>query len=122
MNSKTILLIEDNPDDVTLILRTLNKSHINYHVVTVGDGAEALDYLFREGAFKDPSRSPEPNLVLLDLKLPKVDGLDVLKSIRSREETKEIPVVILTTSTHEEDIIKSYEGGSNFYITNEVFL
>ena len=115
MEPRIILLIEDNPDDVELTIRALKENNIANEVVVVRDGQEALDYLF---AKKDQKRMPE--LVLLDLKLPKIDGLEVLRRIREEEKTKLLPVVILTTSTQDKDIIKSYDLGANSYIHKPV--
>ncbi|WP_455221115.1 response regulator [Kaarinaea lacus] len=120
MSDKTILLVEDNPDDVTLTLRALKKNNLLNEVVVARDGVEALDYLFSEGSFA--GRVPEhlPELILLDLKLPKVDGLEVLKRIRASQLTKLLPVVILTSSNEQSDIISGYELGVNSYIRKPV--
>jgi len=120
MSDKTILLVEDNPDDVTLTLRALKKNNLLNEVVVARDGVEALDFLFCEGSYKN--RAPEhlPELILLDLKLPKVDGLEVLKRIRANERTKLLPVVILTSSNEQSDIISGYELGVNSYIRKPV--
>ncbi|MHC4444918.1 MAG: response regulator [Planctomycetota bacterium] len=116
MNSKTILLIEDNPDDVTLILRTLNKSHINYHVVTVGDGVEALDYLFGTGKYTDRVDAELPALIMLDLGLPRISGLEVLKRMRADDRTRHLPVIVLTVSGKEQDLLDSQGLGADGYI------
>lgn len=120
MSDKTILLVEDNPDDVTLTLRALKKNNLLNEVVVARDGVEALDFLFCEGSYTN--RVPEhlPELILLDLKLPKVDGLEVLKRIRANERTKLLPVVILTSSNEQSDIISGYELGVNSYIRKPV--
>ena len=120
MSEKTILLVEDNPDDVTLTLRALKKNNLLNEVVVARDGVEALDFLFCEGEFA--GRSPEllPELILLDLKLPKVDGLEVLKRIRNEARTRLLPVVILTSSNEQSDIISGYELGVNSYIRKPV--
>lgn len=120
MKNKTILLVEDNPDDEALTLRALRRNHIANEVVVTRDGAEALDYLFGEGKFagRDPARRPE--VILLDLKLPKMDGLEVLKRLRADDRTRRIPVVILTTSSEEQDIAASYDLGANSYIRKPV--
>jgi two-component system response regulator len=120
MSDKTILLVEDNPDDVTLTLRALKKNNLLNEVVVARDGVEALDYLFSEGSHS--GRIPEhlPELILLDLKLPKVDGLEVLKRIRTSDLTKLLPVVILTSSNEQSDIISGYELGVNSYIRKPV--
>jgi two-component system response regulator len=117
---KFILLVEDNPDDEALTLRALKKNNILNPVVVVRDGAEALEYLFGAGvhAGRDPSAAPQ--VVLLDLKLPKIDGLEVLRRIRSDERTRRQPVVVLTTSNEERDILSSYELGANSYIRKPV--
>ena len=120
MSDKTILLVEDNPDDVTLTLRALKKNNLLNEVIVARDGVEALDYLFCEGNYAN--RAPEhlPELILLDLKLPKVDGLEVLKRIRANGRTKLLPVVILTSSNEQSDIISGYELGVNSYIRKPV--
>ena len=119
MTEKLILLVEDNVSDIELTRRALRKSHIANELVAVEDGQEALDYLFgnAEGAKKE---KPLPTLILLDLKLPRVDGLQVLREIRAHETTKRLPVVILTTSSEEHDIIESYNLGANSYIRKPV--
>ncbi|MDI6803893.1 MAG: response regulator [Bacteroidota bacterium] len=113
MEEKTILLIEDNPNDIDLTLRAFKKNNIVNKIVIARDGAEALEYLFGEKAI-------HPTLVLLDLKLPKVDGLEVLKQIRSNEKTKLYPVVVLTSSTEQCDLKAAYELGTNSYIKKPV--
>ena len=120
MSDKIILLVEDNPDDVTLTLRALKKNNLMNEVVVARDGVEALDYLFCEGDFADRANDPLPELVLLDLKLPKVDGLEVLKRIRNHSRTKLLPVVILTSSNEQSDIVSGYELGVNSYIRKPV--
>jgi len=122
MYNKTILLIEDSPDDVILTVRTLNKSHIKYNIVTVGDGIEALDYLFGTGKYAERGPAELPALVLLDLKLPRLSGLDVLKRLRADERTKSVPVVILTSSGQEKDLIASHELWANGYIRKPIEL
>jgi CheY-like chemotaxis protein len=119
-NKVEILLVEDNPTDVELTLRTLKKHNLanNVHVVT--DGAEALDYIFATGSYKDRKIDKKPRVVLLDLKLPKVDGLEVLRKVKSDERTKDIPVVVLTSSKEEQDKIESYRLGVNSYIVKPV--
>jgi two-component system response regulator len=110
---KTILFIEDNPDDVDLTLRAFKKNNILNPIVVAKDGEEALEYLFGQKAFK-------PALILLDLKLPKIDGLEVLKRIRADEKTKLLPVVILTSSKEEKDLINGYKNGANSYVRKPV--
>jgi two-component system, response regulator len=116
MKPKIILLVEDNPSDVELTRRALQKSHIANQMIVAEDGQEALDYLFGG----DPHRNELPTLILLDLKLPKVDGLQVLRQIRANERTSHLPVVILTTSNEEQDITQSYDLGANSYIRKPV--
>jgi two-component system response regulator len=117
---RTILMVEDNPDDEALTIRALKRNNIVNAIDVVRDGAEALDYLFCRGAWseRDPSRIPQ--VVLLDLKLPKVGGLEVLEAIRADEKLRLLPVVILTSSTEEQDIVKSYGLGANSYIRKPV--
>jgi len=120
VSEKTILLVEDNPDDVTLTLRALKKNKLMNEVVVARDGVEALDFLFCEGQYAGNSQEHMPELILLDLKLPKVDGLEVLKRIRTEERTRLLPVVILTSSNEQSDIISGYELGVNSYIRKPV--
>jgi two-component system response regulator len=120
MESKTILLVEDNPDDEVLTLRALERNNILNEVVVVRDGAEALDYLFGQGAYSTRDVQRLPELVLLDLKLPKIDGLEVLRRIRSEPLTRRLAVVILTSSNEERDIISGYDLGANSYIRKPV--
>lgn len=115
-----ILLVEDNPNDVELALRALRTSRVSNRVVVVNDGAEALDYLFGTGKHAQRDASQVPKLVLLDLKLPKVDGLEVLAKVKSDPRTQAIPVVMLTTSHEERDIVESYRLGVNSYIVKPV--
>jgi CheY-like chemotaxis protein len=119
-NAVEILLVEDNPDDVELTLRALKNQKISNHIEVVRDGAEALDFIFCTGQFEHRSMENAPKLVLLDLKLPKVDGLEVLEKIKSDPRTKAIPIVVLTSSTEERDIVESYKLGVNSYITKPV--
>ena len=120
MNQNPILLVEDNPDDQTLILRALKKNNILNEVVLVRDGVEALDYLFATGAHQERDPDMMPQVVLLDIKLPKLDGLEVLKRIRADERTRRLPVVILTSSREQQDLITSYDSGVNSYIQKPV--
>src|SRR5882762_9143357 len=118
--SKTILLVEDNPDDATLTLRAFKRNHMLNPIVVVQDGVEALDYLFARGAYAKRAGKPLPTLVLLDLKLPKIDGLGVLKAVRADERTRLIPVVILTSSKEQQDLIQGYALGANSYVRKPV--
>lgn len=120
MAQKSILLVEDNPDDETLALRAFRKNNILNDVVTARDGVEALDYLFGTGAHAGRDTSVTPAVVLLDLKLPKVSGLEVLKRIREDERTRFLPVVILTSSKEEQDLVNGYKLGANSYIRKPV--
>lgn len=120
MKDKVILLVEDNPDDEALTLRALKKSNILNDVAVAHDGVEALDYLFGEGSYSDRDTSVMPQVVLLDLKLPKVDGLEVLRRVRADERTRLLPVVILTSSKEERDMIEGYKLGANSYIRKPV--
>ena len=120
MNGKIILLVEDNPDDEALTLRALKSANIANEVVVARDGVEALDYLFGNGAYADRDTRVMPQVVLLDLKLPKMNGLDVLQRLRTDERTKPLPVVVLTSSDEERDIIDSYGLGANSYIRKPV--
>ena len=115
-----LLLVEDNPDDVELTLHAFKKINISNPVHVVRDGAEALEFLFCTGAYAHRKIQDGPKVVLLDLKLPKVDGLEVLRCIRADPRTKSMPVVILTTSREERDIVSSYELGVNSYIVKPV--
>lgn len=120
MKNKIILLVEDNRDDVELTMRALKKGNILNTVVVAQDGAEALDYLFGAGKYADRNIAEQPQVVLLDLKMPKVDGLEVLQRIRSDERTKLLPVVILTTSSEDKDRITSYQLGANSFVRKPV--
>jgi two-component system, response regulator len=115
-----ILLVDDSPEDVELCVRSLRRSNISNEIHIAEDGVEALDFLFCRGAFKDRTFSNPPKLVLLDLKLPKVDGLEVLKGLRSDPRTRAIPVVILTSSREQRDVIDGYNLGVNAYIQKPV--
>ena len=120
VDNKTILLVEDSPDDVKLTLRAFKRGNILNPIVVVRDGIEALDFLFARGAHGDRAGKPLPTLIILDLKLPKLDGMGVLKAIRAEERTKLIPVVILTSSKEEEDVISCYALGANSYVRKPV--
>ncbi len=120
MKPKSILLVEDNPDDEALTLRALKTNNLANNVVVARDGVEALDYLFATGAYVGRDTNDMPEVTLLDLKLPKVDGLEVLKRLRADDRTRLLPVVILTSSTEEQDLIRSYSLGANSYIAKPV--
>jgi two-component system, response regulator len=120
MNHQVILLVEDNPDDEALTIRALRKNNIMNEVVVAHDGAEALDYLFGTGQYAGRDLDQLPQVVLLDLKLPKVDGLEVLRQLRSNEATKFLPVVILTTSNEDQDRLAGYSLGANSYVRKPV--
>jgi two-component system, response regulator len=118
--NQVILLVEDNPDDVTLTLRALKQANIRNEVVVARDGVEALDYLFCSGNFAGRSPCAVPAVVLLDLKLPKISGLEVLERMRADERTQLLPIVILTSSKEEQDLIQGYKLGANSYIRKPV--
>jgi len=120
MTEDTILLIEDNPDDEDLTLRALEQNRIKNPVVVARDGAEALDYLFGTGKYAGRDANILPHIVLLDLKLPKVDGLEVLRRLRADPRTKLLPVIILTSSNEEQDKLKGYSLGANSYVRKPV--
>jgi CheY-like chemotaxis protein len=120
MNEKIILLVEDNPDDVALTIRALKKNNIMNEIVVARDGTEALDYLFGKGAYTGRDKTIMPAVILLDLKLPKIDGLEVLQRIRREKQTQLLPVVILTSSKEEKDMINGYKLGVNSYIRKPV--
>ncbi|MFZ1240794.1 MAG: response regulator [Anaerolineae bacterium] len=115
-----ILLVEDNPNDAELALRALKKNNLANNVAVVTDGEEALDFVFARGAFGQRNIENGPKVILLDLKLPKVDGLEVLRAIKGDPRTKSIPVVVLTSSKEERDIVESYKLGANSYIVKPV--
>ncbi|MBW8830064.1 MAG: response regulator [Burkholderiales bacterium] len=119
-SNKVILLVEDNPDDVTLTLRAFKRSHVMNTIAVARDGIEALDFLFARGAYASRAKDPLPTVVILDLKLPKLDGLGVLRAIRADERTRLQPVVILTSSKEEEDLISGYSLGANSYVRKPV--
>ncbi|MEO8356216.1 MAG: response regulator [Chloroflexota bacterium] len=120
MNQKMILLVEDSADDEALTLRALNKSKIANKIVVTRDGAEALEYLFCTGQYADRDPHDLPQVTLLDLKLPKVDGLEVLRRIRSDPRTRMLPVVMLTSSREEQDMFNAYSNGANSYVRKPV--
>ena len=120
MVQRTILLVEDNPDDEALTLRALRKHNITNRVVVAHDGVEALDYLFGTGAHAGRDLSEMPQVVLLDLKLPRIDGLEVLKRVRADERTRLLPVVVLTSSKEDQDVINGYRFGCNSYVRKPV--
>ena len=115
-----ILLVEDDPAHIEIIRRTFAESRLANRLISVEDGQEALDYLYRKGKYKDTDQSPLPNLILLDLRLPKVDGLEVLKTIKADPALSSIPVVILTTSPAESDMVKAYKYNANSYLVKPV--
>jgi two-component system response regulator len=115
-----ILLVEDNPNDAELTLRALKKAHVANEIHVVKDGAEALEFLFGEGAYAGRADSALPRVILLDLKLPKVDGLEVLRRVKADERTKAIPIIVLTSSREESDLVASYDLGANSYIVKPV--
>ncbi len=120
MTQKKILLVEDNADDEALTIRALNKSKVANQIDVVRDGAEALDYLFCTGAYADCDPFDMPQVILLDLKLPKVDGLEVLRRIRADPRTRMLPVVILTSSKEDQDRLTAYTSGANSYVRKPV--
>ena len=120
MPNQQVLLVEDNSDDELLILRSLKTANLENEIVVARDGAEALDYLFATGAYADRAAEQPPVVVLLDLKLPKVGGLEVLRRIRADERTKRLPVIVLTSSDEDQDVIESYRLGANSYVQKPV--
>lgn len=117
---KIILLVEDNPDDEALAIRALKRHHIGNEIVVAHDGVEALDYLFGTGSYLGRDITIKPTVILLDLKLPRIDGLEVLRRLRDDERTRLLPVVVLTTSSEEQDLLNSYSLGCNSYIRKPV--
>ena len=115
-----VMLIEDNPDHAELVIRTLEEHKIANRVRHFLDGQSALDYLFHRGEYSDPASSPRPHVILLDLRLPRVDGIDVLKAIKEDDRLKSIPVVVLTTSEAEKDVAKAYYNHANSYLVKPV--
>lgn len=119
-NSVEVLLVEDNPSDVELVLKALKKHHLNISMHVARDGVEALDFIFARGEFAYRNIGNYPKVIFLDLKLPKMSGLEVLQQIKSDERTKMAPIVILTSSTDEQDVIESYQLGVNSYIVKPI--
>ncbi len=115
-----ILLVEDNPDHAELVMRSFEQHKIANQIIQVGNGEEALDFLFRRGEYTDPATAPRPNVILLDLRLPRINGLEVLKEIKGDPEIRKIPVVILTTSEAEQDVAKAYEHHANSYLVKPI--
>lgn len=120
MTRRLVLLVEDNPDDEALTLRALRKANVANDINVVRDGREALDFLFCEGQYADRDPSAVPGLILLDLKLPKLNGIEVLQRMRADSRTQLVPVVILTSSSQDEDIVQSYQSGANSYVRKPV--
>lgn len=120
MSERRVLLVEDNPDDEVLVMRAFRKADFRNEVIVMRDGAAALDYLFGTGAYEGRDVNDMPTVVLLDLKLPKIDGLGVLRRIRADERLRSLPVVILTSSREQEDIVRSYDLGANSYVRKPV--
>jgi two-component system, response regulator len=120
MSEKSILVVEDNPDDEELTLRALRKGNLANDIVVVRDGREALDYIFGTGQYEGRDLSRMPTVVLLDLKLPKLNGLQVLETLRADPRTRLMPVVVLTSSSEDEDMLRSYELGANSYVRKPV--
>ena len=120
LNQVEVLLVEDNIHDAEMTIRALRKVNLANNLVHVKDGEEALDFIFAKGKFADRQESDQPKVILLDIKMPKVDGIEVLKQLKSRESTKTIPIVIMTSSKEEQDIINSYQLGVNSYVVKPV--
>jgi two-component system response regulator len=120
MRTGTIVLVEDNPDDVELTLRAFERNRLANAIVVLRDGAEALDYLFGTGEHAGRDLSAAPEIVLLDLQLPKVDGLEVLRRIRADERTRRLPVIVLTSSREKRDVLRSYDLGANSFVRKPV--
>jgi two-component system, response regulator len=119
-NGVEILLVEESPRDAELTLRALRKRNLTNHIVHVADGQAALNWLFAEGEYEGRSTNPSPRMIVLDVKLPKVDGIEVLRAIRADERTRRIPVVVLTSSREEQDIVRAYDRGVNSYMVKPV--
>jgi len=120
MKEQTILLVEDNPDDAELVLRTMKKQELHYNAVVARDGSEALDYIFCAGMYDGRENCIPPALIMMDIRLPKISGLEVLRKVRNHNPTKLLPVVMLTSSDEEHDLIESYTLGANSYIRKPV--
>jgi two-component system response regulator len=120
IQSLEILLVEDNIDDAGLVIRALKKSNLGNNLIHLSDGAEALDFLFAKGKFSDRKIEDSPKIILLDLKMPKIDGLQVLRAIKEDERTKIIPVIIMTSSKEDKDILECYKLGVNSYVVKPV--
>ena len=120
METKDILYIEDNPNDIELTLRALKKYNVANSIQVIKDGEEALEYIFTTGRYAERDKNKKPKVILLDLKLPKVGGLEILKRLKSEEQTQNIPVVILTSSREEKDMIESYNYGVNSYVVKPI--
>lgn len=120
VNNVEILLVEDNPDDAGLVIRALKKHNLANHLIHLSDGAQALDFIFCKGEFAERQIDDRPKVIFLDLKMPKVDGLQVLQAIREDKRTESIPVVIMTSSNEERDIVEGYRLGVNSYIVKPV--
>ncbi|MBW1700290.1 MAG: response regulator [Deltaproteobacteria bacterium] len=118
--SLIVLLVEDDPDHTELIIRSFQNTRFTHRIKHVADGALALDYLFRKGEYADAAKSPRPNLILLDLRIPKVDGMEVLKKIKGTDKLLRIPVVILTSSTIQKEIDAAYDNHANSYLVKPV--
>jgi CheY-like chemotaxis protein len=116
----TIVIADDDPDDRMLAIRALRQSHLGNAIYTVADGEELMDYLLRRGAYAPPVPAPRPGLILLDLNMPRKDGREVLREIKAHPELRRIPVVVLTTSEAEEDVLRSYDLGVNAFVTKPV--
>ncbi len=117
---KRILLVEDNPDDEALTLRALEKNHVSNEIIVARDGVEALDYLFGTGAYAGRDTRNTPQVILLDINLPRIDGLEVLRRLRADPRTEHVPVVILTSSNEEDDMLNGYQNGANSYVRKPV--
>lgn len=120
INDVEILLVEDNPQDLELTIRALRKANLANHIQVARDGEEAIEFIFCEGPYSNRKIEDKPKVILLDLKLPKIDGLEVLERIKNDERTKDIPVVVLTSSREQKDVIESYQLGVNSYIVKPV--